>query len=211
MAQGDIYQIQVFQTFSALQDDVLNVFYYRAEAAASSNANDVLSVFSEQEGDSPWEAARTIQRTNMVTTLYRVINGNDNQDYVEAGASDAGTKTSLVGACPIFVAVGFRGPRPGPGVRYSYKRIGGIPSDYLASNSGSWAGDAGDDFQVPQDAFGLELEGDFNLYAPVQITGGFSLGVAPTFSYSLVGNWTTNVYPSHQVSRANYDWQRLSS
>lgn len=203
-AVGDIYQITVTQQVSALET-FNNVFYYGA-AAGTPSADDLNSAFV----DDIWDVVRTIQAPAVLTTSYYCINGNDNTDWELSVANDAGVGGGV--PLPLFVAAGFRTPFLGTGKGYGYKRIGGIPTGFVGTAAGgAWNTASQAALEAVQDVLGLTVEGDNAAYDPVIITGGFTLGVAPTVKGSGKGDWQTNAYPSSQVTRKVYSWQRFST
>lgn len=204
MAVDDIYQIRVKQVMAG-GEEMLNVFYYQV-ISGNSSADDLNSVFA----DDLWDLVRAMQTPSTVTTQYQCINGRDNSDYEEQNASDAGLSANTFVAAR-FAALGFRSPRTQPGIRYSYKRFGGVPVQAFGTTDGSWDNTIYTTIIPIQNILGATLEGDDAAYDPVQITGGFELGVNPTKKTTLKGQWQFNIYPSSQVSRKISDWQVLTT
>jgi hypothetical protein len=204
MAVADIYQIKVFQDMPG-QDLILNVFYYAVQAGED-DPDDLLSVFAEEV----WDVVRAIQVPSCVTYKYEVINGSNNTVWKEQGVADAGTNIATAPVTP-FIAAGFRSSRVFLGSRYSYKRFAGAPSASIDTSDGSWnATMLGKAYDVSV-GLGAVLEGDEAFYYPIQITGGFQLGVAPTPKQNVLGQWTFNRFPTHQDTRQPYEWQVLEA
>jgi len=204
MAVGDIYQTLVKYRMPGGEESV-NAYYWKVDSGTST-ADDLNSAFA----DDIWDLARGLQNTGTITYSYDTVNGMDNDDYEYSSASDAGTSGGGDLAC-TFAAVSVRSPYLGVGKGYSYKRVGGIALGFFGTSDGSWNPTGLTQLEALQDAHGLLLEGDNASYIPIIITGGFKLGVNPTELADIRGSWTTNVFPSSQVTRKQSSWQRLDS
>jgi hypothetical protein len=132
------------------------------------------------------------------------VNGMDNEGDNHIADIDVNGALAVAGA-PPELAVGFRRRTGGVGFRYSYKRYGGVSAGAVGANS--WIG-------APYIAsiaalralLGQLVETEEAAYAPIQITGGFVLGVEPTYRQSLLGAWQSSGQPTHQVSRDIRTW-----
>jgi len=202
MAVNDIYQVRVLQEY--LDEECVNVFYYRVTSGSANTAEDLYAEFT----DVVWDAVRALQSDWVTTHRFEIINGNNNLDFWYQDVSSlGGYGTGLnMGA---QIAYGFRSPSGGPGSRYSYKRFAGVNSGVLDTGSFGRISEAimeglGRNIAI---ALGTALEGASASYAPTQVTGGFQLGVAPVSSQDLEGQWSMNSKFATQRTRSQYAWQ----
>ena len=173
----DIIQLKFYQQAAAGM--VLNVFYYRVSVAAAGNAaNALLDQFDE---DIVPVYANT--QSNVVSYIsLEALNGMDNSEYASSQALAAASGTRSGTSMPMLNVAKIRFNKAQPGTRYGYKAISGI----LDSDVGS------------DDTLGALVLGLLNTlggalvtplvnagftFVPCQVTGGFKLGVAPTFSH----------------------------
>jgi len=201
-----VYQIRVKQEY--VGQEVLNVFYYEDDSGSPS-ADDLLDVFT----DDVWDAARGVQSDGVNTVEFYCINIGTPSDYAIRADDSNGVLTGTSGQnLPPFVAYAFRSPNPGPGKRFSYKRIAGVRSGVFSSSGNGQFSDSFLDVLYPaQQAFGAYLEGALAGYRPVQVTGAVVLGTTPTISHSLFGQWQTNKWFSSQKTRQDYLWQATAA
>jgi len=207
MANGDIYQIAVHQSYQG--QNLLNVFYYITEQDfGGTDANDLATEFLADV----WAAVRACQVNTCNTNRIVVINGMTNADAVDLAVDLDGTNTVTTGL-PAFISLALRSPKGSPGKRYSYKRIGGCPNEI--GSDGKWVSGYITDIVAMTDNLGnnvLSAAGDF---APIQLQAQivdgvktyFKLGTVPQIGRLLTGTWQYNAVPSHQDTRQNYDWQ----
>lgn len=199
---GDLYQLTVIQE-APVSERFVNVFYYAAVSGTPS-ADDLVSAFV----DDLWDVVRSIQAPTIATSSYYAINGMENLDWHLSAANDVGTGGGVM--LPAFVAAGFRSPFLGSGKGYSYKRVGGVPTGFVGtSTDGSWNSASLGALQAVQDALGVTVVGDNAAYDPVVLLGGFALGTTPTLKAGTKGQWTTNRFPSSQVTRKPARWLQL--
>lgn len=201
MAINDIYQIRVHQLH--IDEEILNVFYYRVTAGASNTAEDLYTEFT----DLVWDIVRTAQSDNCRTNRFEVINGMDNDDYFYQDVASFGSYSTGL-EVPPNVCFDFRAPSGGPASRYGYKKIAGVMTGTLdgagsGKVSSTWLAGYGE--QVGS-ALGLALEGAGGSYVPAIITGEFILGTPPTFQRAVQGQWSVNEYWANQRTRQKYSW-----
>jgi len=202
MAINDIYQVRVLQEY--LNEECVNVFYYRVNSGGTNTAEDLYAEFT----DVVWDAVRALQSDWVTTHRFELINGDNNLDYFYQDVSSlGGYGTGLnMGA---QIAFGFRSPSGGPGTRYSYKRFAGVNSGVLDSGSFGQISEAimeglGRDVAI---ALGTTLEGAGGTYVPTQVVGGFVLGETPLSAQDVEGQWSMNKKFATQRTRAQYSWQ----
>lgn len=196
MAIGDVYQIKMTQTQSA--QVINNVFYYIASAGFTS-AQDLLDAFVADI----FTPMIGMYSAACVTKQIQVVNGMANGDQVVEDMSVAGSRAGV--SLATFLACGMRKRNAGIGSRYSYKRfLYGVVADL--TGQGLWGAPFLADVAPIADALGAVLEGVEGAYNPVQITGGFQLGVEPTVSQFLSGSWQVNGKVTHQDTRQEFFW-----
>lgn len=201
MAIWDTYQVKITTRHPDGQD-MLNVHYYQQQSAGDGDASDLYQEFM----DSVATAQRGLMTDNANVVNVQVINGNNNTDFQFANLLLPGT-TIVSTPAASFVALGFRSPAPPPGQRYSYKRIGALPATWLDTSDGRWDTNIDTPAAAYATAVADTLEGTEAAYSPVQVTGGFSLGVAPTPVRNLNGFWQFNRFPTHQTTRQVLLWE----
>lgn len=198
MTIGDIYQAKFKQTIFG--EELLNVFYYRQNGGA---AGDGAAELAEGlQGTSSWlQEWAAMQLEDVAYDYIQVINGMNNSDQAtdftiipDSGAIDS----DGVPAAPTLLAVGFRSNRGGVGTRYSYKRLSGFPAYFLDGNG--WAAGVDTLAAAVATALAAQVGSGGKTFVPVQVTGGFRLGVTPTESFPLTA-WTMMGTPSTQNTR----------
>lgn len=196
MALNDIYQLKDSYTF--LGQTMENVYYYQDTTGGGTAADlltawltDVLSVI------------RALQSTGVTHTRLQCVNGMDNDDQSVLDISSAGTFAGTTGA-PDW-AFALRRRTGGLGYRYSYKRYGGVSTAHITT-AGALTATAINLVDAVAVAIGELVDGVAGDYRPVQITGGFVFGTAPTFKQDLLGDWQLNSIISHQETRQVYTW-----
>lgn len=201
MALGDIFQVRVYQRFHG--EECLNVFYYKQAVVGAGDAEDLLGGFQ----DDVWDYVRDMQSARVLTHRYEVINGMDNGDFSISDASATGNYDTGLDIPPQG-AYAFRSPSAGPGTRYAYKRFVGCMTGALASvGNPVWStGFLEGWMHYTGVALGALVEATASAYLPIQITGGFQLGVAPTESHQVFGQWAANSWMSTQRTRAQFAW-----
>lgn len=206
MSVGEVYQVKVFQRYRGAE--LLNVFYYgQAAGAAGDNADDLQVEFLADV----WAAVRSCLHADNQTYRITVINGMRNGDAVDVALDLDGTHLQGAGLM-TNLALACRSPKGTPGLRYSYKRFGGIPNEL--TSAAVWAAAYRAIIVAMTDNLGSAVESAAALYSPVQIAvnpalgpPAWRLGVAPIIGRGLSGVWQFNNIPSHQDTRQQYDWQ----
>lgn len=202
MAAGNIYQVRTIMTLPDSKPQ--NVFYYREKSGIGGSSQDLANAFIEDVVSK----LKDILTAGTIIDQVRVINGNNNVDNFVADIDQAGAYSGAT-TSPDFLAIAFRKRIGGTGFRYSYKRFSGIPAS--AIGYAGWQ-DSGTTFFTRVNALAVALGAEIAqltgaTYEPVQITGGFKLGVAPTFKTLLTTQWEINDRASHQDTRQVYEWK----
>jgi hypothetical protein len=175
--------------------------YYQIVSGGSISAVQVLS---------DWfativEEILDIWPANTNSTQYQIINGMDNGDNYELAQTDAGQNGSSA-YLPSMASLALRQPRSSPGQRHAYHHLGGM-TNQLAAGSGTWDGTV----ITLINALIANLDNPISVDAianivPVQLTGGFKLGVEPTVARILSGGWQMCLFPVPLRRRVQYDW-----
>lgn len=196
MTIGDVIQVKVSGTY--LGEAWNNVFYYLQAGGGAAAAGACLNLFEAQVMDN---VVDMMLDTSDVTYL-TAVNGMNNADQYErlpnAGYSVGELDAAVLGEAPSNVAVGFRSNRNGIGTRYSYKRFAGVPLSWLSANG--WDASSDTLRAAMAVALGGTLTGSGYTFQPVQVTGGFTLGTAPTYTFVLDA-WSPMTRPSTQNTR----------
>lgn len=196
MTVGDVYRVVVDQQY--LGQEMLNVFYYQHTAGTGTDqAANLADIFQ----DNMLQEMSNLQLDTVEYDSISVVNGMRNTDqFVLASPTPAGgdlDSATLINS-PSDLAVGFRSNRNGMGTRYSYKRFGGVPLSYVAGNGWSSLYDSALLSMAAE--LGTVLTQSGNSFTPVQITGGFKFGTAPTPTFFLT-SWVFDTVPSSQATR----------
>lgn len=203
---GDIYQLKMQVTHPA-DRECLSVFYYEVvDGGSGTDAEEVADEFvTEVVG--AWADIATDQT---VCNQLETTNGMNNSDWNVTNPSVSGTVTAQ-SALPPFICVSYLAPRFAPGQRNSYKRMVGGWSALLNTTDGSWGTTpmAGV-FSVLGIAMSAPLTTSNSILIPVQVTGGFRLGVTPVAQFSWGQNLQINQFPGHQVSRTRRVYQAVN-
>jgi hypothetical protein len=80
----------------------------------------------------------------------------------------------------------------------------------MEMGDGRWTNEVRADIEDLLPTMGSVWEGVNEAYGLVQIAGGFILGTPPTVNRNLLGNWTYNLFPSHQATRRAYSWSGVT-
>lgn len=200
MAVGDIYQ-SVVTVDHPSGEETQAAFYYRVivqggEITAENVSDEIVTNILPG-----WQA---ICANSYQFNQVRTINGMDNNDFNVTNPSLVGTSSALVSAPQLAMA--FRSPGPPPGGRYGYKRLTAAIGTSVGTSDGSMPANIRSTAIAIQNALGTLLELSGGTIEPALITGGFRLGVAPTFGRSLQGQWQLNAFPSTQNTRKRYNW-----
>lgn len=199
MTIGDIYQTRVEYTDGWGEEMVLRVFW-EVITQGSINAPAINAALQARFVDD----MRDIMNTATTITQFQTINGMNNADNEETTVSLAGTSATATKMAPHLSAA-IRIPRQTPGQRHAYHHIGGVVSVF----------DSGMKFSSTlQTAIGVvadELSSDWSLASgtlrPVQLTGGFKLGVSPTRARYLNVGAQVCRWPVALDRRKQFDWQ----
>lgn len=201
MTVGDIYQLRLNLNHPS-DPECINVFYYRVITQTNSiSAENVADDFVTNILDAIMEPLANNITANGLTT----INGMSNSDFNETNPSVSGGSGTGTPA-PAFIAIGYRSQRNGPGSRRSYKRVVGPPSNVFDTTNGRFSLDFQALIETASDIFDDTLTLAGGTLDPCQITGGFVLGVTPTFHFDLTSPWEFDAFPTHQDSRQSYLW-----
>jgi len=198
MAFNEVYQVKMKQTY--FTQDLLNVFYYRQNAAGPAVPSYAEQLFDAFDANvlSVWTTAIN---TSLSVTTVEVINLPSPSDTYE------GTPTNNQGAraiadnlrAPSFICASFKSARAGAGSRASFKRFAGLAEVDIDDNSISpafvtlAAGLRSAMGQILTSAQGSS-------FTPVQVTSAtVKVGFSPVVNYT-IQNWFDPTL-STQVSR----------
>ena len=200
MAAGDIYQVRLESAFFGHRFN--NVFFYQAGIVS---VDDDSQKLADEFVATIVPLVLPLLSVNLTFDVVRVVNGSNNLDNVIQLISELGVR--LTNAAPHNLAIAFRQRLGGAGFRYSYKRFGGLTTDTF--NAGGWLNTASFFAQANSLSVGLGsllVDGTAN-WNPIQITGGFVLGIPPVFKQFLTGAWQINDRTSHQDTRQEFEWK----
>jgi hypothetical protein len=198
MATDDVYQLRLQGN---IQGQGVELVHFYQSTGALSSAVELAGLYR----DDVVAALKPAMNIRAFLDNVFVINGNDNSEYANLVLGDAGTWATGSDLPPHF-AFAFRSPYPGPGKRYSYKRLWGPTSSMFTPTGGALNVTINAILSDICIAFGAELIGATVGYTPVQVTGGFKLGVVPTVAHLLIGTWACYYTVSTQKTRQNYFW-----
>lgn len=198
MALGNIFSVRIEGSYQ-FQSTMLTMFYQ--QATAGGDAPDLAAAIR----DHFYPVFRPLMVAGAFFQNVFVINGNDNTDFANLLDSQPGTNAGAIEG-PAFIAYAFRSPYAGPGTRYSYHRLWGWPPGTLTTLGGGFNAATQALLDTAAGALGTAVEGSLGAYDPVQIGGGFILGVPPTLNHLLLGTWNYNFGPSTQKTRQFYSW-----
>jgi hypothetical protein len=183
---NDIYQVKL--SFDFLGELQLNVFWYQVPSSSveAANAEDLLDEFDSIVV----QPIREIVDDSVGAALIEATNWRDPTDhFTNTYPSGFGLLNGVI-LMPSFVCITFRSPKPTPGLRYAYKRIGAQTTSHVQGNT---AVDASSHLSDVAGALAASLEGEDGLYAPVQVRTSTlpPLGSGqPNAIRSLYGTWT---------------------
>lgn len=199
---GDIYQVRIEYQDRRLES-MLNVFYFRQVEGGTVTAGAVASTFLSDI----WVTFRAAQPEETTTKKITVVNGMNNLDAYEGFLDLDGTNPSTA-YIASFIAAGFRHPRPTPGFRHAYHRVGGLAGQFTTTY-GDWNSTMEALLRAIAVELGLGMAPAEVSLAPVQVVGGFKLGVPPVWGRDLYGDWQYDLIPTSQNTRKRYDWVTL--
>lgn len=199
MDVGDVVQFRTKYDYQG--EDMSNVYYYRCTSVVPPvTAQDFIDAVQVT-------LMPKIYDITHVDATYRqlvAINGMDNSDAAVELVTEAGNST-FTAASPSFVSVGLRCPPVQPGQHYSYKRYGGVPMEIELAD-GAWKASYVAVIVALQEELDDDTSGFGGEWEPVQITGGFTLGITPVVARVLSNPWQHDLIPTHQDTRQLYDW-----
>lgn len=184
MAVGDIIQLRLEGQY--LGQAWQNVFYYRVNSGTGNAAGSCLNLFEQDVLGIILNAMVDTSEVIMLTAVNGMNNGDQYSRAPNPGFIFGTVDAVEIGQAPSNAAVGFRSNRNGIGTRYSYKRFGGVPLEWIEGNA--WTVSAGIAHDAIEVALGDSLSGAGFVFQPYQVSGGFKLGVAPTATFPLT-NW----------------------
>jgi len=159
-------------------------FDYRVNTAGSAAAPEVRTAFVSKFQTQ----YNGLLNENSNWAVTQVINGMNNSDFVEVAATTNGARTGS--PIPAALTTLFRCPRAVPADVPALRRLPfGSQSD-LGGSNGDWSAT----FQSALGVFAALLNDELfavggDVLTPVQLTGGFKLGVAPTVKRALTASW----------------------
>ncbi len=198
MATGDIYVVKMKQVY--FTQEILNLFYYHQTAQNNPDTNAIgLADEFDQNVLADW--AGMVNTSISITELetFAINNPIDNDSRVPL--NNVGTRA--IGdnlRAPSWIAAGFKSNRNGPGTRSSYRRFAGLGEEDIDDNVISptfVALQAVQDLKASMAAILVTVSG--SQYQPIQVPGGWSVGVYPGINFNLV-SWLDPTLTS-QVSR----------
>lgn len=198
MALGDVYQLKVQ---GSVQFEECEMVHYYRQTTALGSAEDLATAYRDLKS----AQLRAVMNPGAFINSYFCINGMNNADFFLLSDSQPGTLNPSA-ELPSFAAFAFRSPYMGPGTRYTYKRLWGVSAGIFNPTGGGIGPGLMALLQQICDSFGAITAGQVGTYEPVQITGGFRLGVAPTVSQVLIGQWLCYYTFTTQKSRQQYSW-----
>lgn len=201
MTVGDIYQLKL-QSVHPVGEECLNVFYY--EIISQDGELTAENVADEFQDDIMLVAIQPCVETIIFNRL-TTINGMDNLDNNETNPAAIGQGSTDTPAASNQ-AVAMRSQRNGPGTRYSYKRWTGYPHTALGTSDGSFNETYFDGLSPAQLILSENIVHSNGELAPIQIGGGFVLGISPTRNFFLTDPWDVGRFPSHQDTRQHFLW-----
>lgn len=185
MGQGDLFQITSYQTL--LNEDILNVYYYRQTVIgtmAPSDLIDLLNAFKTNVIDQ----VRKEQVDTLVHTLLEVRNLSNNLDIATIIPGVSGMVAAAAAAIlPTYVTVGYKLVRESLVTRHGYKRFSGLSEAQVTGNTYVPASAA--NVTAIQTALAMDLGGpDFPIVEPVIVKRPFVPPVGTAYQYSSIGS-----------------------
>jgi len=196
---GDIYQMRVNFQLTQGQEALAVMFYEVVAGGSGLTAGNVADEFDTNVLPDVQAALCDDYGINRIFT----INGMDNDDFNDTNPTRTGTLAGSPNAG--FMAVGIRGPFPGPGFHRARHNLPLGVTISLGAH-GLWLSAAKTTFLTAAQGFGQLLEHSNGSLSPVTIQGGFVLGVPPVRRAYAQGVWEVNDYATTQKSRQTYNW-----
>lgn len=194
MAIGDFYELTIFQLMRG--QVMMNVFHYEQTAGVAGAASSLLAGW--QSAILP--AMADVQSNEVTYDRILVQNLVTDTDNAEDITPTPVQGAQLASPAPLRLAMTFRSTRPDLSKRYSYKRIGGVASNFLTGYTWNIAG-----AQVAALAALLDanITGGANTWKPVQLRLKDPVTGNPVLlkNYDITGNYIAIAEPSTQNSR----------
>lgn len=196
---GDIYRILAVMELPTGDVAEMVSFYEVVSGGGALTAEDVSNTYESTVLEILQDYLHQSREINRVYT----INGHDNLDYHDTNPGLQGDITGS--AMPSVLAMGFRGPWPGPGFNRARHRIP-LGNTSIVSSVGALSTTYADTLDPVVNALGDQLVHTDGTLNPVTIAGVFKLGTDPVKRGSAVGIWEVDLQLTTQKTRQQHFW-----